>query len=268
MVMQRLDIAPQTEDDELDASTSSRIEFQKIARELTSFSRIEEGLVAVSEKLEDETEWADRVEAVRRHVDVSFAGTNAGGGYTFNIRFRSDDPTLASHFLRSLGEQFLRRANERNRRQYEREAARLDARIAAYAREIASLEEKLRQARTEAAGGEEESRASEDEEDPSRDAAWRASLRESDLYREYRVQKTSYRSLSEQRNRLTEIQKSSGEDRPLFRVIAWPSDRPKEVGRRLSGVALLAGAVGCVLGLIGALSAMLLAGSRNDRSRF
>ncbi|MBI1851674.1 MAG: hypothetical protein HYR85_15140 [Planctomycetes bacterium] len=271
MTLQRMQLIDRNEQEhEVDneAVSRSRAEFQTIARELQSYNRIESALSSVTEKPDDDQVWADRIESMRRDVDVAFAGTTADGGYSFNVRVRSADPDFGSRFLRTLGEQFLDQVNERKRGARERQEKRLAAREETLARELTALEAKLAAARASTRRSGEG--AESDDPDIARTATALSPeiLDASDLEREHRVKQASYQEVQSQRARLNEADRHAADDSPAFRISDWPSEQAEEIGRRVSGLALLAAAVGSVFGLLGALGAMLFESTRTGRPRF
>jgi uncharacterized protein involved in exopolysaccharide biosynthesis len=268
-LMEPIDRSVERGDEELESLSAAREDFQMVARQLQSFKRIEEALAAVVDRSEDADDWGDRIEAVRRDVDVSFAGTSGTDGYVFLVRYRSPDSAFGPRFLHALGEQFLSKANGRRRNIAERQAARLETRIAAAKREISGLEEKLLQARSSTASVAGEP-GDDDRVGVAADAASQEpspTLEQSDLLRDLNLQKANYDELLSERQHLTDLQRKAAET-PDFKMLSWPEERGEEVGKRFSGVALLAAAVGSVLGLIGALGSMLFQDARSGRARF
>jgi hypothetical protein len=261
LVIERIGTSARGEE-EIERMSRSRAEFQTIVREIQSFNRIEQALLAMTERGDEEAAWQERIESVRRDVDVAFAGLTRDDGYTFTVRFRGSDPVFGPRFLRELGEQFLSQANERKHRQLDQAVARIDARLTTTARELAGIQERLAPnpdavpAESDFAG---------DDGDVSSPSDLAAARDEGELRREYQLKRSSYRELLEKRSRLGDLQRQFQEDTPPFQVLSWPGERGEEIRRRVSGLAILAGAVGSVLGLIGALGSMLIQNARASR---
>jgi hypothetical protein len=255
-----VDRAEQEHETELEAVSQSRAEFETIAREIQSYNRIEAALSAVTEKSTDDVEWADRVEAVRRDVDVAFAGTTGDAGYAFVVRMRAADPDFGPRFLRTLGEQFLEKVNQRKRGARDRQEKRLSTRAEALRREIGAIETRLAAAREGA------STIGTGAGDGAAGTA--EALDVADLEREYDAKKQFYQQILDDQSHLAEDDRKASESAPPFRISEWPSEHGEEAGRRMPGVALLAAAVGSVLGLLGALGSMFFESARPARARF